>query len=261
MLGDATPVGDASPAHDATLVGDATPVTQLRAAPLPGVGHHRCSTHSMSAKVSPPLLIPIPRSRRKPGQSLGDAEHPWVGIPRDPQIPTGLTTGTEPLKLPPKGAPSPPQRAAVIPPWPPVKSRAPLGMEAERTHRDPGWSRGAPAGGFEAQPPVPAFPPLRFLPLWWERGRSRPGTSSAVGPTGSPHGCPGAESPRETALPGLEPAPGVGGSGADPRLRGPPELYHMMEYFPPPAAAGTAPGAADGRGDILGGGWCHHPAN
>lgn len=103
VLGDATLVGDASPAHDATLVGDAAPVAQLRAAPLPGVGHHRCSTHSMSAKVSPPLLIPIPRSRRKPGQSLGDAEHPWVGVPRDPQIPTGLTTGTGPLKLPQKG--------------------------------------------------------------------------------------------------------------------------------------------------------------
>lgn len=97
----------------------------------------------------------------------------------------------------------PPHGARLIgTPWPMAKSQGPKGTprgwrwRGRDTRRPPGGG-GGHRGGFEAQPPSPAFPPLGFLPLWWERGRSRTGTSSATAPHRGPPppGWPRTETP------------------------------------------------------------------
>lgn len=100
---------------------------------------------------------------------------------------------------------------------------------------------GGHRGGFEERPPSPAFPPLGFLPLWRERGRSRLGTSSTTTTPrigDPPSSCPGTEPPttKEQGLPRLEPTPRLGDTqGRILPVRGPPALqpHHMMKYFPP----------------------------
>lgn len=84
---------------DVTPVGDATPVTQLRVAPL-------SEAVTTAAPPTPcQLKLALPCLSRSHG-AAGNRDRAWArpstpgqGVPRDPQIPTRLTTSTEPPEL------------------------------------------------------------------------------------------------------------------------------------------------------------------